>query len=112
MLGGKGFFRGSSVLVSGTAGTGKSSIAAKFASAACVRGENCLYFAFEESPKQIVRKMRSIGVDLTSGAPVRSFGGPNDFLSPRQLTADGQQTAGHAGLGKLCGLAITSISRL
>jgi circadian clock protein KaiC len=47
MLGGKGFFRGSSVLVSGTAGTGKSSLAAKFASAACTRGENCLYFAFE-----------------------------------------------------------------
>jgi circadian clock protein KaiC len=64
MLGGKGFFRGSSVLVSGTAGTGKSSIAAKFASAACARGENCLYFAFEESPNQIVRNMRSIGIDL------------------------------------------------
>jgi circadian clock protein KaiC len=64
MLGGKGFFRGSSVLVSGTAGTGKSSIAAKFASAACARGETCLYFAFEESPDQIVRNMRSVGVDL------------------------------------------------
>jgi circadian clock protein KaiC len=64
MLGGKGFFRGSSVLVSGTAGTGKSSLAAKFASAACARGENCLYFAFEESPSQIIRNMRSIGVDL------------------------------------------------
>ncbi len=64
MLGGKGFFRGSSVLVSGTAGTGKSSIAAKFASAACARGESCLYFAFEESPDQIVRNMRSIGVDF------------------------------------------------
>jgi circadian clock protein KaiC len=64
MLGGRGFFRGSSVLVSGTAGTGKSSIAAKFAEAACARGESCLYFAFEESPGQIVRNMRSIGVDL------------------------------------------------
>jgi circadian clock protein KaiC len=64
MLGGKGFFRGSSVLVSGTAGTGKSSIAAKFASAACSRGENCLYFAFEESPNQIVRNMRSLGIDF------------------------------------------------
>jgi circadian clock protein KaiC len=64
MLGGKGFFRGSSILVSGTAGAGKSSIAAKFASAACARGENCLYFAFEESPDQIVRNMRSIGIDL------------------------------------------------
>jgi len=64
MLGGKGFFRGSSVLVSGTAGTGKSSLAARFASAACARGEKCLYFAFEESPSQIVRNMRSVGVDL------------------------------------------------
>ncbi len=64
MLGGKGFFRGSSVLVSGTAGTGKSTIAAKFASAACARGETCLYFAFEESPSQIVRNMRSVGIRL------------------------------------------------
>jgi circadian clock protein KaiC len=64
MMEGKGFFRGSSVLVSGTAGTGKSTIAAKFASAACARGERCLYFAFEESPSQIVRNMRSVGIDL------------------------------------------------
>jgi circadian clock protein KaiC len=64
MLGGKGFFRGSSVLVSGTAGTGKSTIAAKFASSACARGETCLYFAFEESPSQIVRNMRSVGIHL------------------------------------------------
>src|SRR6185436_8079771 len=64
MLGGKGFFRGSSVLVSGTAGTGKSTIAAAFASAACARGESCLYFAFEESPSQIVRNMRSVGIDF------------------------------------------------
>ena len=61
---GKGFFRGSSVLVSGTAGTGKSSLAANFASAACARGEECLYFAFEESPNQILRNMLSVGVDL------------------------------------------------
>jgi circadian clock protein KaiC len=64
MLGGKGFFRGSSVLVSGTAGTGKSSIAARVATAACARGERCLYFAFEESPDQIVRNMRSVGIDI------------------------------------------------
>jgi len=64
MMGGKGFFRGSSVLVSGSAGTGKSSIAARFASAACARGESCLYFAFEESPSQIIRNMRSVGIDL------------------------------------------------
>ena len=64
MLGGKGFYQGSSVLVSGTAGTGKSSIAAHFVDAACRRGERALYFAFEESPSQIIRNMRSIGIDL------------------------------------------------
>ncbi|HMF70445.1 MAG TPA: circadian clock protein KaiC [Flavitalea sp.] len=64
MLDGKGFFRGSSILVSGTAGTGKTSIAAIFADATCKRKERCLYFAFEESPQQIERNMRSIGVDL------------------------------------------------
>lgn len=64
MLGGKGFFRGSSVLVSGTAGTGKTSIAAYFANEACNRKERCIYFAFEESPHQIRRNMKSIGVDL------------------------------------------------
>src|SRR4051794_30996682 len=64
MLGGKGYYRGSSVLVSGTAGTGKSSLAAHFVDAACRRGERCLYFAFEESAQQIIRNMRSIGVDL------------------------------------------------
>jgi len=64
MLGGAGYFRGSSVLVTGTAGTGKTSLAAHFARAACGRGEKCLYFAFEESPGQIVRNMRSIGVNL------------------------------------------------
>jgi circadian clock protein KaiC len=64
MLGGVGYFRGSSVLVSGTAGTGKSTFAAHFAEAACRRGERVLYFAFEESPSQIVRNMRSIGIDL------------------------------------------------
>lgn len=64
MLGGKGFFRGSTVLVSGTAGSGKSSLSAHFAQATCQRGERCLYFAFEESPGQIVRNMRSIGLDL------------------------------------------------
>ena len=64
MLGGEGFFRGSTVLVSGTAGSGKSSVAASFVDAASRRGERCLYFAFEESPSQIVRNMRSIGLDL------------------------------------------------
>jgi circadian clock protein KaiC len=64
MMGGKGFFRGSSILMSGTAGTGKTTVAAHFVDASCRRGERCLYFAFEESPKQIVRNMRSVGVDL------------------------------------------------
>jgi circadian clock protein KaiC len=64
MLGGKGYFRGSTVLVSGTAGTGKTSVAAHFAEAACRRREKCLYFAFEESPTQLARNMRSIGLDL------------------------------------------------
>jgi circadian clock protein KaiC len=64
MLGGKGYFRGSSILVSGTAGTGKSSLSAHFAAETCRRGERCLYLAFEESPTQIMRNMRSIGIDL------------------------------------------------
>jgi circadian clock protein KaiC len=64
MFGGKGYFRGSSILTTGTAGTGKSSMAAHFVNAACKRGERCLYFAFEESRNQIIRNMRSIGIDL------------------------------------------------
>lgn len=59
-----GFYKGSSILTSGTAGTGKTSIAVSFADAACKRGEKCLYFAFEESPAQIIRNMKSIGIDL------------------------------------------------
>jgi circadian clock protein KaiC len=64
MLGIGGYYRGSSVLVSGLAGTGKSTLSASFVNAACERGERCLYFAFEESPDQVVRNMRSIGIDL------------------------------------------------
>jgi len=64
MLGGLGYFRGSSVLVSGAPGTGKSSIAAKFIETACRRGERALLFAYEESSAQIVRNMRSVGIDL------------------------------------------------
>ncbi|MDQ1261488.1 MAG: circadian clock protein KaiC, partial [Euryarchaeota archaeon] len=63
MIGGQGYYRGTTVLISGTAGTGKTSFAAEFARAACERGERCLYFAFEESPSQIVRNMNSIGID-------------------------------------------------
>ncbi len=64
MLGGKGYYQGSSILVSGTAGTGKTSIAALFSGQACKRKERALYFAFEESPQQIIRNMKSIGLDL------------------------------------------------
>jgi circadian clock protein KaiC len=64
MLGFRGFYKGSSILVSGTAGTGKTSVAATFADAACKRKEKCLFFAFEESPKQIIRNMNSIGLNI------------------------------------------------
>ncbi|MEZ0485210.1 circadian clock protein KaiC [Fibrella aquatica] len=64
MLDNQGFFRGSSILISGTAGTGKTSIATCFVNQACLRNERSLYLAFEESPQQIVRNMRSIGLDL------------------------------------------------
>jgi len=66
MLGGAGYYRGSSVLISGMAGTGKSSVAAHFAEATCRRGARVLYFAFEESPSQIMRNMLSIGIELSS----------------------------------------------
>jgi len=64
MMGGKGYYRGSTVLISGTAGSGKTSVAAQFAHAAAARGERCLWFAFEESSSQITRNMRSVGIDL------------------------------------------------
>ena len=58
-------FGPSSILISGSAGSGKSSLAASFAKSVCERGERCLYFAFEESPSQIMRNMASIGLNLT-----------------------------------------------
>jgi circadian clock protein KaiC len=64
MLGGKGFYRGSSMLVSGTAGTGKTSVALHLAAATCRRGEKCLFLASEESKNQVIRNGRSIGIDL------------------------------------------------
>lgn len=64
MLGGQGYYLGSSVLISGAAGSGKTSLAAAFAHTTCRGGERCLYLAFEESPSQILRNMRSIGFDL------------------------------------------------
>lgn len=64
MFGGQGLYRGSSILISGMAGTGKTSLAAYFIHEACKRKERALFFAFEESPKQIMRNMKSIGLDL------------------------------------------------
>ena len=64
MLGGQGYYRGNSILISGTAGTGKTSIASHFANAACSNGERTLFVAFEESPRQIVRNMQSISINL------------------------------------------------
>ncbi len=64
MFGGKGYFRGNSILVSGTSGTGKTSLTTHFVDAACGRGEKCVFFSFEEPADQIVRNMRSIGIDL------------------------------------------------
>lgn len=64
MLGGKGYYRGSSILVSGSAGTGKTSVGAHFVDSACRNGYRAVFLAFEESPSQIVRNMRSIGIDL------------------------------------------------
>ncbi|MDB5022471.1 MAG: kaiC [Mucilaginibacter sp.] len=64
MIGGRGFFKGSSILISGAAGTGKTSLAAYFANQTCNDGKKCIYFAFEESPNQIVRNMKSINIDL------------------------------------------------
>lgn len=64
MFGGLGYYRGSSILVTGRAGTGKTTLAAYFAQATCLRGERCLYLATEESPQQILRNLNSIGLDL------------------------------------------------
>ena len=73
MFGGRGYYRGSSVLISGTAGTGKSTLAASFVDAACRRGDPCLYLAFEESPAQIMRNMGSVGLDLKQWERVGSL---------------------------------------
>ena len=64
MLEGKGYYKGSSILVSGMAGSGKSTVAAQFAGSICASGKRCVYFAMEESPHQVIRNMRSIGMDL------------------------------------------------
>lgn len=66
MFEGGGFFRGSNILVSGTAGTAKTTIASYFANEQCLKGEKVVLFAFEESPQQLIRNMRSIGIDLAT----------------------------------------------
>ena len=65
MLGGKGYYKGSSILISGLAGTGKTSVSASFAEASCQRGEKTLLFCFEESQEQLFRNMESIGINLS-----------------------------------------------
>lgn len=64
MLGAGGFYRGTSILFTGTAGTGKTTFGASFVDAACMRGERCLFFVFEESAAQIIRNAQSVGLDL------------------------------------------------
>ncbi|MDX6473394.1 MAG: circadian clock protein KaiC [Gaiellaceae bacterium] len=68
MLGDGGYYKGSTVLVNGTAGTGKSTLAAQFCDAACRRGERAMYFGFEESEEEIARNMSSVGIDLVQWA--------------------------------------------
>lgn len=91
MLGGGGYFRGSTILVSGTAGTGKSSMCAHFADAVCRAGERCLYVSYEESPQQLQRNMASIGLDL----PAWESQGLLRFLS---LRATSHGLEGHLAL--------------
>jgi circadian clock protein KaiC len=65
MLGQGGYYRGSSVLMSGSSGTGKTILSSHFVDAACERGERAIFFSFEEAPSQILRNLRSVGIDLT-----------------------------------------------
>jgi circadian clock protein KaiC len=70
---GKGYYKGSSILVSGMAGSGKSTVAAQFADSICASGQRCIYFAMEESPHQVIRNMRSIGIDLQKWVDKKSL---------------------------------------
>ncbi len=99
MMEGKGFFRGSSVLVTGTAGTGKSSLAANFTSAACARGELCLYFTFEESPSQILRNMSSVGLNLERWVKKRLL--HFNAMRPTSVGLEGHLASIHKSIGEL-----------
>jgi circadian clock protein KaiC len=99
MMEGKGFFRGSSVLVTGTAGAGKSSLAASFTSAACARGEACLYFAFEESPSQILRNMGSVGIDLEPWVRKRLL--TFRAMRPTSIGLEGHLAVIHKSIGEV-----------
>jgi circadian clock protein KaiC len=99
MMEGKGYFRGSSVLVTGTAGTGKSSMAANFTNAACARGELCLYFTFEESPSQILRNMASVGLDLERWVKKRLL--HFNAMRPTSTGLEGHLAAIHKLIAKL-----------
>lgn len=61
---GNGYLRGSSILVSGSPGTAKTTLGGAFVAAACERGERAVFVSFDESGVQIVRNMRSVGIDL------------------------------------------------
>ncbi|MGE3539763.1 MAG: circadian clock protein KaiC [Candidatus Tectimicrobiota bacterium] len=102
MLGGAGYYRGSSILVSGTAGTGKTTLAAQFVNAACSRGERCMFFSFEESLSQIERNMQSVGIHLVpwrqagllqyNGTRPTAYGLEMHLVRMHQLVTDFQPT--------------------
>jgi len=99
MMEGKGYFRGSSVLVTGTAGTGKSSMSANFVNSACARGAVCLYFTFEESPSQILRNMRSVGLHLDRWVKKGSL--HFNAMRPTSTGLEGHLTAIHKQIAVL-----------
>jgi circadian clock protein KaiC len=107
MLGGKGYFQGSSILVSGTAGTGKTSLAAHLVDAACRRGEKCVYFAFEESKSQLARNMRSIvnrsGAMGEKGLVVLPCDPADDVWTGDASGENAPTGAGDAAAGGRCG---------
>ncbi len=98
MLGDGGFFKGSTVLVSGSAGTGKSTLAAQFCEAACGRGDRAMYFAFEESEAEIIRNMSSVGIDLQPVGRLRPVAVP--VLRPSLLGLEAHLFAMQKSVGE------------